>query len=189
MSQLLPLRPAVFLDRDGTILEERGYLNHMSRFQMFDFAAGAIKGLNAAHLPVIIITNQSGVARGLFPAFLVDEVHKKMSQDLALKGAHVEAIYACLHGPHDGCACRKPKTALLEQAADKYSIDLKRSFVIGDRYSDIEMGHRAGTRAILVLTGYGRGELEWYGLTWRDKPDFLAENISDAASWILKGLR
>ena len=189
MPETPPSRPAVFLDRDGTVIEEVGYLNHLSRFRMFHFASEAIHRLNIAPLPVVVVTNQSGVARGLFPASLVDEAHREMTRQLALAGAHVDGIYVCLHGPQDGCACRKPNTALLEQAAVELHLDLKRSFVVGDRYADVEMAHRAGARGILVATGYGRGELEWHGPSWPGQPDFLADDLSGAVDWILKELR
>ena len=182
-------QPAVFLDRDGTVTDEVGYLNHLSRFRMFGFAAKAIQRLNEASLPVIVVTNQSGVARGLFPASLVDDVHREMTRQLAAAGVHVDGIYACLHGPQDGCACRKPKTGLLEQAAREHNLDLKHSFVVGDRYADVEMAHRAGSRGILVATGYGRGELEWHGPSWPGQPDYLADDLSGAVDWILKELR
>lgn len=182
-------RRAVFLDRDGTITEEVGYLNHLSRFHLFDFAGQAIHRLNEAGLPVIVVTNQSGVARGLFPASLVEEVHREMTRQLATDGAHVDGIYVCMHGPQDGCDCRKPKTGLLKQAARKYNLDLKRSFVVGDRYADVEMAHHAGARGILVATGYGRGELEWHGPSWPGQPDFLAGDLSGAVDWILRELR
>jgi len=180
------LRPAVFLDRDGTVIEEVGYLNHLSRFRMFHFAADSIQRLNVAGLPVLVVTNQSGVARGLFPASLVDEVHREMTRQLALADARVDGIYVCMHGPQDGCECRKPETGLLKQAAREHNLDLKRSFVVGDRYADVEMAHRAGARAILVATGYGRGELEWHGPSWPGQPDFLADDLSGAVTWILK---
>lgn len=183
------LRPAVFLDRDGTITDEVGYLNHMSRFRMFEFAPKAIRRLNEAGLPVIVITNQSGVARGLFQASFVDEVHGEMSRRLAEGGAHVDGIYACLHGPQDGCNCRKPRTGLIEQAAREHDLDSKRSFVVGDRYADIEMAHCTGARGILVATGYGRGELEWHGPSWPGQPDYLADDLSGAVDWILRELR
>lgn len=181
--------PAAFLDRDGTITEEVGYLNHLSRLRIFEFAVGAIRRLNDVGLPVIVVTNQSGVARGLFPESLVDQVHREMTRQLASGGARLDGVYACLHGPQEGCVCRKPKTGLLEQAAREHNLDLRRSFVVGDRYADVEMAHNAGARGVLVATGYGRGELEWHGANWPGQPDYLAEDLSGAVDWILKELR
>ena len=101
-------RRAVFLDRDGTIAEESGYANHLSRFMMYPFAAAAIRRLNEAQIPVIVVTNQSGVARGFFPESLVAQMHEKMVAELAAGGAHVDGIYYCPHIRDDACSCRKP---------------------------------------------------------------------------------
>ncbi|HXR09807.1 MAG TPA: HAD-IIIA family hydrolase, partial [Candidatus Acidoferrales bacterium] len=108
MSETQPLRRAVFLDRDGTISEEMGYVNHVDRFQIFPYAAEAIRQLNQAEIPVIVITNQSGIARNIFPESLVYEVHKKMVAELAAGGAWIDAIYFCPHKSEDACECRKP---------------------------------------------------------------------------------
>ena len=180
------LRPAVFLDRDGTIAEEVGYLDHISRFRMFPSAAQAIHRLNAAKLPVIVITNQSGVARGYFPESLITAVHELMTTQLAKEGAHVDALYYCPHKEDDACACRKPKPGMLERAAREHRLDLRRSFVVGDRYGDIELAHGIGARAILVRTGYGAGEMQGHSAKWPAPPDYVAENLAEAADWILR---
>jgi D-glycero-D-manno-heptose 1,7-bisphosphate phosphatase len=180
------LSPAVFIDRDGTIVEEVGYLNHVSRFRMFPFVAGAIRRLNEARLPVIVITNQSGVGRGYFPESFVQTVHQLMTQQLAAAGARLEGIYYCPHTPAEGCDCRKPKLGMLERASREHGLDLRRSFVVGDRYLDIDLAHRAGARGILVRTGYGEGELAWHAAQWPRRPDFVAEDLTEAAEWILR---
>ncbi len=186
MPEPSPLRPAVFLDRDGTIAEEVGYLNHASRFRMFPFVAGAIRQLNEARYPVVVVTNQSGVGRGYFPESLVRMVNELMSQQLTEAGARVDANYFCPHTSADNCNCRKPKTGMLERAALEHALDLQHSFVVGDRYSDIELARNVHARAILVRTGYGEGELAWHGAKWPLQPDFIAENLSYAADWILR---
>ena len=180
-----PLRPAVFLDRDGTIAEEVGYLNDVSRFRMFPFAAAAIRRLNSAGLPVIAVTNQSGVGRGYFPESLVHTVHELMSQQLAAAGAHLDAIYYCPHTSEDGCDCRKPKPGLLERAAREHSLDLRSSFVVGDRYRDMELGQSVGASGVLVRTGYGADELA-SASQWPVPPDFVADDLTAAADWILR---
>ena len=182
----MSLRPAVFLDRDGTIAEEVGYLNHVSRFRMFPFAAQAILQLNRAKLPVIVITNQSGVTRGYFPESLIGDVHELMTTQLAKDGAHTHALYYCPHKGDDACACRKPKPGMLEHAAREHGLDLRRSFVVGDRYGDIELAHRVGARAILVRTGYGEGEIQWHSANWPAPPDFIADDLAAAAEWIVR---
>jgi len=186
MPEKRPLRRAVFLDRDGTIGEELGYVNHIDRFQIFPYAAEAIRELNRAEIPVIVVTNQSGIARNIFPESLVHEVHKKMVAVLAAGGARVDAIYFCPHKSEDACECRKPNPGLLERAAREHALDLAASWIVGDRYADLEMGHAAGTRGILVMTGYGRGEYELHRNAWPRQPDARAENLRDAVSHILQ---
>ena len=186
MSESQPLRRAVFLDRDGTIGEELGYVNHIDRFQIFPYAAEAIRQLNRADIPVIVVTNQSGIARNIFPESLVHEVHKKMVAELAAGGAWIDGIYFCPHKSEDACECRKPNPGLLERAAREHALDLSGSWIVGDRYADLEMGHAAGARGILVMTGYGRGEYELHHGAWPRQPDTLAENLKDAVLKILK---
>jgi D-glycero-D-manno-heptose 1,7-bisphosphate phosphatase len=185
MSETPLLRRAVFLDRDGTIAEELGYVNHVDRFQIFPYAAEAIRHLNEADIPVIVVTNQSGIARNIFPESLVYEVHKKMVAELAAGGAWIDAIYFCPHKSEEICECRKPKPGMLEQAAREHALDLAASWVVGDRYADLEMAHTAGARGILVMTGYGRGEYELHHSAWARQPDAVVENLTDAVHRIL----
>ena len=179
-------RRAVFLDRDGTISEEYGYANHISRFQMFPFAAAAIRRMNEAGIPVIVVTNQSGVARGYFGEELVERIHVRMRDELAAAGAHVDAVYYCPHVRADGCKCRKPEVGMLEQAAREHNLQIEGSTVVGDRYSDVALGHAAGCRSIFVLTGYGRGDYEWHHASWARQPDDVVENLAEAVELILK---
>ena len=181
-------RRAVFLDRDGTIAEEVGYANHLSRFVVYPFAPGAIRRLNDAGIPVVVVTNQSGVARGFFPESLIWEMHEKMANELAAAGAHVDAIYYCPHVRDDGCACRKPLPGMLERAAREHHLEIRGSVIVSDRYKDIQMGHESGCRTILVLSGYGRGEYEWNRGKWPRQPDFVVENLVDAVDIILREL-
>jgi D-glycero-D-manno-heptose 1,7-bisphosphate phosphatase len=180
------LRPAVFLDRDGTICEEVGYLNHISRLMIYPWAAPAIMRLNEAGLPVIVVTNQSGIARGVFPESLVQETHKRLAQELGIARARLDAVYYCAHRREDRCDCRKPLPGLLKRAAAEHGVDLARSFVIGDRYLDVALAHSVGGRGVLVLSGYGRGEYEFHRQAWSRQPDHVAENLSDAVEFILK---
>jgi D-glycero-D-manno-heptose 1,7-bisphosphate phosphatase len=175
----------VFLDRDGTIAEEVGYLNHPDRFRMFPFAGPAIRRLNEASLAVIVVTNQSGVARGYFPESLVQQVNERMQRELQADGAHVDAVYYCPHSSADDCDCRKPRTGMIERAVREHHIDLLRSYVIGDRYGDMELAFRAGCKAIFVRSGYGRGEETWHSGEWPRQPDAIVEDLQLAADWIL----
>jgi D-glycero-D-manno-heptose 1,7-bisphosphate phosphatase len=181
-----PLRPAVFLDRDGTISEEIGYLNDATQFRMFPFAAAAIRRLNDSNLPVIVVTNQSGVGRGFFPESMVHTVHELMTRQLTVAGAHLNAIYYCPHTSDDECECRKPKPGLLERAAREHDLDLPRSFVVGDRYGDVELAHGTGSRGVLVRTGYGEEDLRENSSAWPKQPDFVADDLAAAVDWILR---
>ncbi len=185
-------RMAVFLDRDGTINEQMGYLNHPSRFVMLPRAVEGIKLLNEQGIPVFVVTNQSGLARGYFPPSLLDEVHEGMNDMLAAKGAKVDGIYICPHHPEAkedkyrlDCNCRKPKPGLFLQAAAEHDIDLAESFVVGDRWSDLKAASACEATGILVLTGYGRGDREYIGPTQSVQPAHVAEDLYEAANWII----
>jgi D-glycero-D-manno-heptose 1,7-bisphosphate phosphatase len=163
-----------------------GYLNHLSRFRLLNGAAKAIRRLNEASLPVIVVTNQSGVGRGYFPEQLVRDVHQRLASELRAAGAKLDGVYYCPHVSADGCGCRKPRTGMLQQAAQELELDLKNSFVVGDRHDDVELAHCAGARSILVRTGYGEGELAWHARNWPRQPEFVAADLSEAVEWILK---
>ena len=182
-------RRAVFLDRDGTISEEMGYVNHLSRFIIFPYAAAAIRRLNHAGLPVIVVTNQSGVARDFFPESLIDRVHHKMKAELAAAGARVDAIYYCPHIRDNNCTCRKPIPGMLDLAAREHALDLADSVLVSDRYDDISMGQSVGCHSILVLSGYGRGEYEYHRRAWPRQPDHVVENLAAAVDLILGSKR
>jgi len=184
-------RRAAFIDRDGTLSEEVGYINHPSRFRVFPYAAAAIKLLNNHDWLAIVITNQAGVARGYFSEAMIQTVHDKLNQDLENGGAKLDAIYYCAHHPSVGdepyrqdCDCRKPKPGLVNRAAQELDIDLANSWMIGDRYSDIEMARNAGVRSAFVLSGYGRGEWEHQRDEWQQQPDLIAEDLLEAVSRI-----
>jgi D-glycero-D-manno-heptose 1,7-bisphosphate phosphatase len=161
-------------------------LNHISRFRMLSGAAAAISRLNRFNIPAVVITNQSGVGRGYFPEALVRDVHERLVTELAAAGAHVDGFYYCPHVNGDRCDCRKPKTGMLERAARDLRLDLKKSFVVGDRGSDVELARRSGSRSVLVRTGYGAGELQWHASTWPSQPEFVADDLGQAVDWILR---
>jgi D-glycero-D-manno-heptose 1,7-bisphosphate phosphatase len=183
---------AVFLDRDGTVCEEVGYVNHIDRLRLYPWSAGAIRKLNRAGIKAVVVTNQSGVARGLFPESLVHEVHEKLQRELAGAQAFLNGIYYCPHHP-DGevaayrlrCECRKPHPGMIRRAVRELSLDSARSYVVGDKYVDLEMAFRAGARGILVLSGYGKGEWQYRRHNWARLPDYVAVDLSEAVDWIL----
>src|SRR5260370_35197317 len=164
------LRTGVFLDRGGTICEEMGYLNHLSRLHIFPFAAAAIKKLNKAGAPVIVVTNQSGISRGIFPQSLVEQIHARITQELSEAGARVEGYYYCAHTRQDDCDCRKPLPGLLERSAREHGLSLERSYVVWTRCVDVELAHGVGGRGVLVVTGYGRGGYELHRQEWPRQP-------------------
>ena len=171
-------RTAVFIDRDGTLNEEVGYVNHIDRLRLYPWTVEAIRKLNRARVPVIVVTNQSGVGRGYFPEELVHKIHLKIALELAASEVRLEAFYYCPHHPDAAhpdyrkqCQCRKPLTGMLNEAAKRFNIDLKSSYVVGDSTRDMEMGFNAGARTVLVMTGYGRGNYEYLRARWpRQRP-------------------
>ncbi len=185
-------RRAVFIDRDGTISEEVGYVNHVSRYRVFPFAAEAVRALNEAGRLAILVTNQAGVARGYFEEEMIGRVHGVLAEELEKGSARLDAVFYCPHHPSVGeppyrldCDCRKPRPGLIRRAAEELGVDLRRSWMVGDRYSDTELARNAGTHSALVLTGYGRGEYEHQSRAWKHRPDLVAENLLEAVKKIV----
>lgn len=185
-------RRAVFMDRDGTISEEIGYVNHPSRYRVFPYSAEAVRLLNEAGWLAILVTNQAGVARGYFTEDVITAVHNVLSQELEKQGARLDAIYYCAHHPTVGeepyridCDCRKPKPGLIERAVEDFEIDTAQSWMIGDRYSDIDLARNAHVRSAFVLSGYGRGEWEYQRAAWKHEPDMVAEDLLEAIKKIV----
>ena len=184
---------AVFLDRDGTLIEEVNYLAHPSQVRLIPGAAAAVRRLNAAGVPVVVVTNQAGVARGYFPEGRVAEVHAHLSAVLAADGARVDAYYFCPHHPTAGvgkykaaCACRKPHPGMLVTAAADLRLDLSRSWMVGDKLCDLRAGAAAGCRTVLVRTGYGAtvgGPLSTVELRLAGVAADLAAAVDLWASW------
>ena len=187
-------RAAVFLDRDGTIIEEVGYLDRIERVAFYPWTIDAVRALNRAGLHVVMVTNQSGVARGFFSEATVEEVHRHMASMLEAGGARIDAYYYCPHHP-DGkvqayarrCDCRKPGRGLVDRAQRELGIDPSRSFIVGDRWLDVALARTVGARGILVRTGYGRSEEAQppEGLV----ADAVADNLIEAVGWILRRRR
>jgi D-glycero-D-manno-heptose 1,7-bisphosphate phosphatase len=187
------MKRAVFIDRDGTLSEEVGYINHPSRFRLFPYAAPAIKLLNESGWLAIVTTNQAGVARGYFSEDMIQTVHAAMTGELQRGGAQLDAIYYCAHHPSVGeapyrfdCDCRKPKPGLISRAAREFEIDLAASWMVGDRYSDVELARNAGVNSAFVLSGYGRGEWEHQRAGWATQPDLVAADLFAAVTAIVK---
>jgi D-glycero-D-manno-heptose 1,7-bisphosphate phosphatase len=191
-TSIVTSRPAVFIDRDGTLTEEVGYVNHPSRLKLLPRSAEAIRRLNAAGVAAVVVTNQAGIARGYFSKAVLAEVHDALVGQLARAGARLDGLYACVHHPTEGeppyraaCECRKPGPGLLLRAARELGLDLGHSTMIGDKASDLVPGRAVGTAAVLVLTGYGLGEWEYRRERFESEPDHVASDLLDAVEWAL----
>jgi D-glycero-D-manno-heptose 1,7-bisphosphate phosphatase len=181
------LRRAAFLDRDGTLIREADYLRRLEDLEILPGTAAALRRLSDAGYLRLVVTNQSGVARGFFDLAFVEAAHDELRNRLRSEGADVEAFYVCPHHPSrsGACDCRKPATGLLLRAAAEWGVDLEASWVIGDKAADVELARAAGCRAALVRTGYGRTaavELNQRGLA----PDVVAGDFAQAAEEILR---
>jgi D-glycero-D-manno-heptose 1,7-bisphosphate phosphatase len=186
-------RRAIFMDRDGTVCDEVGYVNHVDRVRLLPRSAEAVRLANDAGFQTVVVTNQAGVARGYFGDWLVDDVHDRVRSLLAEGGARLDGVYYCPHHPTVGdapwrkdCDCRKPRPGMLLRARDEMGIDLAGSYIVGDSVRDIEAGHRAGVVPVLVLTGYGRGEWEYQPERFKSHPAHVADDLLDAVRWILE---
>jgi len=184
-------RPAVFLDRDGTIIEDVGYLRDLSQIDVLPWAADAIRQLNEAGFAVVVITNQSGVARGYFDEAHVQATHRALDAALAPHRARIEAYYYCPHYPKSSdarygveCDCRKPASGLLRRAAVDLGIDLTRSWMVGDWWRDVQAGMGASTRTILIRTG--RSDAHRVAPPDAPQPDAILNDLMEAAGWILR---
>jgi D-glycero-D-manno-heptose 1,7-bisphosphate phosphatase len=186
------VKRAIFIDRDGTLSHEVGYVNHVSRFQLFPFAVDAVRLVNRSGYLAVLVTNQAGVARGYFPESMIEEVHGVVRDTLAKGGARLDGIYYCPHHPSVGeppyrldCDCRKPRPGLLRRAAEAFDIDLGASYMVGDRYSDVRLAWAVGAKGVLVRTGYGLGELANDAPGWERPPDLVADHLLAAVGRIL----
>ncbi len=174
-----PKSKAVFIDRDGTLIEEVNFLHRVEDLRYFPFMDEAIRLLKENGFLVVLVTNQSGIGRGIFTEAQMHTIHSKIQTDLTAK---LDAIYFCPHLPNAGCACRKPNLGMIESAMADLPIDLENSWMIGDKKLDVELGLNAGIKPILVLTGYGKKDVEQL----KRKPDFVAENLLEAVKLILQ---
>ncbi|MDD5100991.1 MAG: HAD family hydrolase [Syntrophales bacterium] len=193
------LRTAVFLDRDGTINEEVPYLNRMEKLRLIPGAAEAIRRINESGMMAVVVTNQSGVARGFFDETFVKKTNAYLRDILRTEGALIDAFYFCPHHPTEGkgaylqtCRCRKPAPGMLLRAAEELGIDLNHSYMVGDMLQDIEAGMRAGTRGVLVRTGNGEDSVATLtaGSESKDgattEPVCIAADLRQAVAWIME---
>jgi D-glycero-D-manno-heptose 1,7-bisphosphate phosphatase len=184
------IKPAVFLDRDGTVCEEVGYLKDSQKLHLIRGSAEAIRIINHHGWKVVIISNQSGIARGYMNEAEVEAVNDALLQKLNRQKAYVDRIYYCPHHPQGSppynisCDCRKPASGMLLRAAEELKLDLKNSLVIGDKLTDVETANRLQISGILVLTGFGEGESKsMHNPVLSKKPVYIAKNLLDAIRW------
>jgi D-glycero-D-manno-heptose 1,7-bisphosphate phosphatase len=187
-------RPAVFVDRDGTLNREVEYLRRVADLRLLPGTAAGVRRLTDAGFAVVVITNQSGIARGLFDAATLADIHATLARRLAAAGAYLAGIYACPHHPEAGaaplrrrCRCRKPAAGLVRRATRDLHLDLRRSYCVGDGPADLGLAAATGTRAVLVLSGHGRRTLR--ALTPATPPAHVAVNFRAAAEWIIDDAR
>jgi D-glycero-D-manno-heptose 1,7-bisphosphate phosphatase len=173
-------RRFVVLDRDGTLIVEKHYLSDPDAVELIEGAGAALRRLAALGLGLVVVTNQSGVGRGLFSHERLAEVHGRLEVLLAAEGVRLAGIYFCPHHPDLGCACRKPRTALLERAARDLGFELRRAFVVGDLASDVDLGRAVGATTVLVRTGHGTREIA-AGVV---RPDHVVGDLAEAAELI-----
>jgi D-glycero-D-manno-heptose 1,7-bisphosphate phosphatase len=178
--------PAVFLDRDGTLNEDIGYVLEPEQLRLLPQAGQGVRLLNEAGWPVVVVTNQSPLGRGALTLARFFEINRRLEAALSNDGARIDALYYCPHTPDAGppCECRKPRPGLLLQAAVDLALDLKLSYLVGDKWSDLAAGREAGCRAILVLSGYGQDAQAEIG-QHEFEPDYVAQGLWDAARWII----
>ena len=169
---------AVILDRDGTLVEDIGYHHKIEDFKLIPSVIEGLKLLK--NYKLFIVTNQSGIGLGIYTLKDFENFNNHLLEELKKHKINIEKIYVCPHKPEDNCKCRKPKTKLIKDAEKEFNIDLKKSFVVGDKKIDVELGKKAGCKSILVLTGNGMKEKE------NSKADFVAKDLLEAAEWILK---
>lgn len=171
--------PAVFIDRDGTLIEEVNFLSRLEDLRFFDYTDEAIRLLKENGFLVVVVTNQSGIERGLFTEAAMHEIHAQIQADLTEK---IDAFYFCPHLPTGGCACRKPNPGMIEAAQSDFAIDLENSWIVGDKAIDVETGFNAHIKTAMVLTGYGNKDVEKLA----KQPDIVAANLLEAVEGILK---
>ena len=180
-------RPAVFIDRDGTLIREKNYLSEPGGVRLIAGAVDALKLLRRAGYALIMVTNQSGIGRGYFTEKQLHEVHRHLAALLKKEGAILDAIYYCPHHPDEDCKCRKPALGMVKAAKKQFNLDLRRSYAVGDHTNDFLLGQNMGGKGIFVLTGHGRQEREKIeGSKGKLSPDKTFKNIFAAAKWIAR---
>ncbi len=190
-------RPCVFLDRDGVIIRDVGYCNHPDRVELLPGSAAAIRKLNTAGVLAIVTSNQSGIARGFFTEEILEEINARMRELLAMRDARIDALYYAPQHPNaklpeyrdDPDGMVKPKTGMIRKAREEWPIDMRLSYMVGDKPADVEFGRNAGLTTLLTKSGFGLGEVTYRRHLWKVEPDAIVEDLREAVKWIIKDLR
>ena len=177
---------AVFIDRDGTINIDGPYLDDPDKFEMYSGVGEGVKKLKDDGFKVIVMTNQSGIARGYFTEDVLLNIHERMKMEFNKFDVKLDGIYYCPHHPDDGCDCRKPKTGLFEKAIEEYNIDVNQSYMIGDKILDIVAGQKIGVKTVLIPEAHARDDFISTKNEWECHPDYVGDDFVDAVEWILK---
>lgn len=189
-------QPCVFLDRDGCVCREAGYINHEDRIHLQPGSAAAVRRLNERGILAVLTTNQSGVARAYITERILGRIHARLEEQLQARGARLDAIYYAANHPsakdaryrrEDGM--RKPETGMIRRACRRFKIDLSRSYTVGDKITDVQFARNAGIKGVFVLSGYGLGEYTYQRKHWRVQPDHIAEDLNAAIRWILNDMK
>ena len=178
---------AVFIDRDGTINVDVHYLDDLNKFEMYHGVGEGVKKLKENGFKIIVITNQSGIARGYFTEKQLLNIHERMEKEFQKFDVLLDGIYYCPHHPDDNCNCRKPNTGLFEKAINEHNIDVKSSYMLGDKILDVGVGKKIGVRTIIIPELHGRVGFLSKKNEWEYNPDYIADDFMDAVGWILKG--
>ncbi|KPK89655.1 hypothetical protein AMJ80_09465 [bacterium SM23_31] len=183
---------AVFLDRDGTISYEIGFIDRVEDFKLYPYSAESLAALRSMDFKIVIVTNQSGIARGFFQESRVMEINDRMHTLLKNEGVTIDGIYYCPHSPEGivaeyvkECTCRKPDIGMIKKAETELNLDLSSSIIVGDKLTDIECGHNAGLKTVLIRTGYGKDEEKKLGKSPTGvQPDVILDTLKDVVEWI-----
>ena len=185
------MQPAVFLDRDGTMIHEVGYLSRREDLRWFSWTIDAIRLLNRAGFAVCVTTNQGGIGLGFYEEQFVLDLHKEMSATVAAAGGRIDGWYYCPHYPtavierlRMDCDCRKPKPGMIRRAASELPLDLSRSYVVGDKFADVALAKAVGAKGVLVKTGHGEAQIQYHDGAIPDV-SFVAPTLLEAVNWIL----
>ena len=182
-------KPLILLDRDGTLITEQAYLKDPRKVRLLPGVTQGLRALARGGFPLVLITNQSGVGRGILTLKDLEAIHARLQGLLEQEDAALDAIYFCPHHPDDGCRCRKPNVGMVERAVSELQLDLRRSYLIGDHARDIQLAHRVGAKAILLTPGPVDAQALDRLKVEQAMPDAMAKSMAEAVDWIFDDVK